>query len=235
MKTLAIIIAAYDCAEYIIDCLQSLVGTRQPLLEKGWDFDLRLGIDGCERTAKVLQENDISFYWSEKNVGAYVMRNSLIYLDKADAYGYFDSDDIMMPLYMFYVSKFFQDNVGHAIMLGKTQVDQNLNMCKKQNIIDDGGAISFDQYALDKVGGFQPYRCAADTDFMRRLNMAGIEICTVNVPFYYRRNHNNSLTRSGLTKFGGDYRKQVWKEMCDQRAKGVIKIEPEIVKLEKIG
>lgn len=231
MKTLAIIIAAYDCAEYIIDCF---ISVRACFKNKDWLISIRIGVDACEKTAKKMELNYIPFYYSKQNVGAYVMRNSLIYLNKADAYAYFDADDIMFSNYLLQTIEAFESG-HHVVMLGKSQVDQNLNMLPRQNIIDDGGAISFDQYALDKVGGFQPYRCAADTDFMRRLNMAGIDIYKVEVPFYYRRNHDNSLTLSGLTKFGGDYRKQVWKEMCDQRAKGVIKIEPEIVKLEKIG
>lgn len=226
---LAIIIAAYDCAEYITDCINS-VRYQIPVLN--YHYDIRIGVDGCETTAKTLKKHNIPFYWSEKNVGAYVMRNSLIYLDKADIYSYFDADDIMMEHYVYLTISSFKFGV-HAVMLGKSQVDHNLNMLKRQNIIDDGGAISFDQYALDQVGGFKSYRCACDTDFMRRLNMAGIDIHQVREPFYYRRNHNNSLTRSGDTIFGGEYRKKAWAEMCEQRKEGVIKVEPEIVKLEK--
>jgi glycosyltransferase involved in cell wall biosynthesis len=226
---LAIIIAAYDCAEYILDCVSSI---EKQIKVGAYIYDMRIGVDGCEKTAKTLKRHNIPFYWSEKNFGAYIMRNSLIYLDKADIYSYFDADDIMGNLYICQTILSFGFG-AHAVMLGKSQVDQNLNMMKRQNIIDDGGAISFDQYALDKVGGFQPYRCAGDTDFMRRLNMAGIDIHQVWEPFYFRRHHNKSVTKSGQTAFGGEYRKKVWHEMCEQRKQGIIKIKPEIVQLEK--
>jgi glycosyltransferase involved in cell wall biosynthesis len=229
VKKIAVVIAAYNTSEYIMQCVESILNQKKI---NDIEIDLRIGVDGCKKTSDMLKANRIKHYFSYNNVGAYVIRNSLIKLAEAEFYSYFDSDDIAMPTMIFQCIEKIKSG-HHAVMLGKYQVDQDLTMLKRQNIIDDGGAISFDQYALDKVGGFQPYRCAGDTDFMRRLNMAGIEIHQVREPFYFRRNHNKSVTRSGQTAFGGEYRKKVWAEMCEQRKKGVIKIEPEIIKLEK--
>ena len=83
MKTACIFIAAYNCPAYIMDCVQSIRGQRPA---PGWQLDVRIGVDGCTRTADVLRKNKVPFYWSEKNHGAYIIRNSLIHLRPADAY-----------------------------------------------------------------------------------------------------------------------------------------------------
>jgi hypothetical protein len=65
--------------------------------------------------------------------------------------------------------------------------------------------------------------------------MAGHEIQKINDSSYYlRRNHKKSLTRGGPTKYGGQYRDKVWAEMCADRQKGIIKIDPSTVKLKSV-
>jgi len=227
MKTCAVIIAAYNCPEYIMDCYNS-VKNQLPL--DGWNYEIRIGVDGCTKTADVLIKNKIPFYYSQKNVGCYIMRNSLIYLKKADAYAYFDADDKARPDYLYKSLKYF--NSYDCVMTGKYQTDHKLNIIKTSKP-ERGGAITFSHYALEQVGGFYGVRCAADTDFMLRLEMAGIKIHEINEPLYYRRRHNESLTKKADTGMGSPYRKQAWNELCNKRAKGIVKIQPTVIKLEK--
>jgi len=242
MKTCAVIIAAYNCPEYIMDCYNS-VKNQLPL--EGWNYEIRIGVDGCQKTADVLIKNKIPFYYTQKNVGCYIMRNSLIYLKKADAYAYFDADDVMKPDYlkaslicieaMMLHEKTktgFKDHKIHCVMTGKYQTDHKLNAIKTSKP-ERGGAITFSHYALEKVGGFYGARCACDTDFMLRLDMAGIKIYEINEPLYYRRRHAGSLTKRADTGMGSDYRKKIWNELCNKRAKGIVKIQPTVIKLEK--
>lgn len=83
----------------------------------------------------------------------------------------------------------------------------------------------------ESLGGFCSARCASDTDFMRRAEMAGYQICKIDHALYKRRRHEKSLTKSGMTAFGGKYRKEVWKKMTEERERGIVKIVPQRIEL----
>ena len=226
MKTCAIIIAAYNCDKYIIDCYNS-VKNQIPL--EGIEYEIRLGVDGCQKTADVLRKNKIPFYWSEKNVGAYIMRNSLMAVSPADCYAIFDADDVMFPEYL---CKSLQGN-HDAVMTAKINCNEKLKPIQGARI-GKGGAITFTHGVLERVGGFYGVRCAADTDFMYRCIDAGFEIFEIKEPLYYRRRHSGSLTKKSDTGIGSHYRKKVWRDMCEKREQGIIKIKPTVIPLKKI-
>jgi glycosyltransferase involved in cell wall biosynthesis len=221
----AVIIAAYAAEKYILECYES-VKNQIPL--EGWEYEIRIGVDGCQKTADVLRRVRIPFYWSEKNVGAYIMRNSLIYLNQADVYSYFDADDEMFDDYLKTVLSLNAD----AVMSAKINCNENLKPIQGARI-ESGGAITFTHRVLSELGGFYGVRCAADTDFMYRIGMAGYNIHEINEPLYYRRRHSESLTKKSDTGIGSSYRKKVWKSMCEKREQGIIKIKPTVIELKK--
>jgi len=222
MKICAVIIPAYKCADYIGACINSIINQK---LRDGWSYEIRVGVDGCRDTAHKIR---IPFYFAERNVGAYVIRNSLISVAPADAIAYFDADDVMAEDYLFR-SLAVIDAGGDVVMTAKYQCDEKLKPITVK--IQSGGAITFTKKALDAVGGFQPFRCAADTDFMMRLEMAGFKIYKINDPLYYRRCHRNQLTQKTETGWNSPYRRKSWALMSLSRGKGIIKINPETVKL----
>ena len=228
MKKIALIIAAYKAEQFIMDCVN---GIRSQEIPPGWNLETRIGVDGCPETSAVLSRLNIRHWYSPENVGAYLIRNALIYLSPADVYMYFDADDVMMPNYVRHNLACLKNH--DVAMTGKIQCDAQLRPKEKAGLVQSGGAITFTQRALEAVGGFYRHRCAGDTDFMKRLEMAGFTICKSTTPTYYRRLHDGSLTRSGVTKYGGEYRKKVWAQMTANRERGVIKIKPTIVKLEE--
>ena len=156
------------------------------------------------------------------------MRNSLMAVAPADVYSIFDADDVMFPEYL---SKSLQGN-HYAIMTAKINCDEKLKPIQGARI-EKGGAITFTHSVLSDLGGFYGVRCAADTDFMYLIGMAGYSIFDINEPLYYRRRHSQSLTKKSDTGIGSAYRKKVWAEMTEKREQGVIKIKPTVVKLEK--
>jgi GT2 family glycosyltransferase len=226
LKTCAVIIAAYNADKYILECYNS-VKNQIPL--EGVEIEIRIGVDGCQKTADVLRRAGIPFYWSEKNVGAYIMRNSLIYLEPADVYSYFDADDTMFPDYLKTVLSLNTD----AIMTAKINCNENLKPIQGARI-ESGGAITFSHSVLQTLGGFYGVRCAADTDFMYRIGMAGYNIHEINEPLYYRRRHNESLTKKSDTAWRSPYRNKVWAMMTEKREQWIIKIKPTVIPLKKI-
>lgn len=227
MKTCAIIIPAYNCHEYILDCVKSVMNQKKI---ENIQYDMRVGVDGCQKTSDILRKNNIPFYFSNQNVGAYVMRNSLMYLRPADYYIYFDADDIMNHDFIFQCIQKI-DNGCEIVMPAKIECDKNMNRKNNRAIVQDGGAMCFTNKVLESLGGFCSARCASDTDFMRRAEMAGYQICKIDHALYKRRRHEKSLTKSGMTAFGGKYRKEVWKKMTEERERGMVKIVPQRIEL----
>ena len=226
---IAIIITAYNCAEYILDCVYSVMQQKK---FPGWDYEIRIGVDGCKKTADILKKVGIPFYWSEENHGAYIIRNSLIYQGPADVYSYFDADDVMNKDYLFETIK--KINAGAKYVLcAKIQCNETLHPINFNPIIEKGGAMSFTHEVLEKLGGYYRWRCAGDTDFMERAKLAGYKITEIKKPLYARRRHPESLTKGGLTRMGSPYRKKAWSNMTAEREKGVIKIKPTVIKLKK--
>ncbi len=188
-------------------------------------------MDACSETSAVLKKNRIPHYYSLMNVGHYVMRNSMIALTSADVYFYFDADDAMLNNCCKRVIEEI-DKTGF-VMPGKLNCNSNLQPHSKQAVVENGGAMVFKSEILQKVGGYKNYKCAADTDFLRRIEMAGYIIHKIKEPLYLRRSHPNALTKRKDTGMGSEYRKKVWEIMTAERKAGIIKINPVIVKLEK--
>lgn len=228
MKKCAVIIAAYNCPEFIIQCYNSV---KNQLPISGWSVEIRIGVDGCKETSETLK--NIKHYYSDENVGHLIMRNSLIKIDKADCFLYFDSDDVMEPNFLSECLKEI-DNGHHLVIPAKIQCNENLQPIKDKPVIQSGGAMVFTHKVVEAVGGFPPYRCAGDTDFMERAKMAGFEIFEIKQALYQRRLHENNLTRSGITVYGGEYRKEVWQKMTEDRENGIIKIIPQTTPLKTI-
>lgn len=222
----AIIIAAYNADKYILECYNS-VKNQIPL--EGVKIEIRIGVDGCQKTADVLRKNKIPYFWSEKNVGAYIIRNSLMTIAPADVYSIFDADDVMFTNY---ISSTLSLNAD-AIMTAKINCNENLKPIQGARI-ESGGAITFSHSVLQTLGGFYGVRCAADTDFMYRCIDAGFEISEINEPLYYRRRHPESLTKKSDTGIGSPYRKKAWAMMTEKREQGIIKIKPTVIPLMEV-
>lgn len=210
-----------------MECVKS-VQLQFPISD--WKYEIRIGVDGCQKTANILNINKIPYYWSAQNVGVYIMRNSLMLMKPADAYAYFDADDKMEPLYLNCSLRYIHQT--GIVMTAKINCDEHLKP-RTGAVIEAGGAMTFTHEVLQSVGGFAPYRCAADTDFMKRVGMAGFKITEIKEGLYLRRHHSGALTRAKDTGMGSPYRKKSWAEMTDQRNKGIIKISPVVTKLEK--
>ena len=229
MKTLAINIAAFDCVEFLpglINCLRSQYQT------PGWDYDIRIGVDCCGKTSDALIKMGVSHYLSTRNVGHLIMRNALMYLRFAHAHSYFDADDVMMPAYL---KRNLEALENHKfVMAAKYNTRMNL-IPRGEPVVENGGAMTFTHEVLEAVGGFPPYRCAGDTDLMRRAEMAGFTIHQMTgEALYYRRGHDKCLTKAISTRIGSDYRKKSWLKMTRDRERGIIKIKPEVVELGEV-
>jgi glycosyltransferase involved in cell wall biosynthesis len=223
---ISVIIPAYNAENYIMDCIKSI---RNQRINSEIDIEILIGVDGCKKTSEILSKNKISHFYSYNNVGSYVIRNSLMSIAYGEYFIYFDADDVMLPDF---ISKCISQKTD-ICMPAKFQCNEHLIKIKQDSIIESGGAMCFSEKVLDTLGGFCSERCGADTDFMRRAELAGYKIEKIETGLYLRRRHGRSLTKSGITRSGGEYRKNAWEKMTADRNAGKIKIVPRITALEK--
>jgi len=228
-RTLAVIVTAYDSAKWIEESLTSIYAQSAPL---GWKIDVRVGIDGCATTRQKMDEIGASYWWSKENVGAYVMRNSLIGLRPADAYCTFDADDVMMPGYLEELIRLL-GSTGLASPGIRYDCDEwlgNLTLHKA------GAAAqqAFTHEWLEKLGGFRSYRCESDADLVRRARVMGGQFKKMSAPMHLKRVHEGALTVAPETCVGSPRRGEIIAESWKLARAGELHVEPETTALDHI-
>ncbi len=189
---LSIIIPTYNNEDYIIECLNSILESSSE-----HNVEILVGIDSCEKTLNLIKSNKfdpkIRFYYSQENVGPYVIKNSLSKISQSEKLLFFDSDDIMMK------------------NMVKTTIDGlNNNICVKPKYSEFGqttnkkhyfgeGVFGIKKDIFYNMNGFEPWKVAADSDFMSRLYKTKPKLLHTNELQFKRRVHENSLTMNPKT------------------------------------
>jgi glycosyltransferase involved in cell wall biosynthesis len=202
--TCAVIMAAHGASRWIADCLASIRAQKMP---DGWSRALRIGVDGCRKTAATLDSLGVPYYLSEKNVGTYVMRNSLIAMRPADCYAIFDADDIMCDDYLrTLIALAGLDGIGGSArrtINGRGQLSGN-TVGRFHS-----GVCGISHGAWTALGAYRPERLASDVDFMARAELLKIPVRRTSFPLYLRRRHAASLTQADATGIGSKVRKDI--------------------------
>jgi hypothetical protein len=200
-QTCAIIISAWKANPVWL--LEALESVEQQVRRKGWRYQVRLGVDGCEETAGHLQEAGVPFYYSPVNVGVYVMRNSLIQLKPADAYAIFDADDQMLPQYL--SMNLANVEAGHISGADRVEISREGTRVKPFK----SGVCVIPHQAWLRLGGYREERLSSDTDFVMRAKYQHIQVKRVRTGLYVRRRHPDSLTSAKTTGAGSAIRQQI--------------------------
>lgn len=226
-KVCAVIVAAHRAPDWIGPCLDS-VAAQEPL--EGWRYETRLGVDGCLDTARALKARETPFWWSPSNVGPYLIRNALIAQAPADAYAIFDADDVMMPAYLRTLLPLMGGGIVGPARIG---MDEHGNVGLDPKVYPHLHGIGvFAAAAMEKLGGFRPWRIRADADAWLRAKKLGIPIAKTDEPLFYRRSHPNSLTNHPDTRMKSKERKDRARESKRLVRKGFLYVRPECAALE---
>jgi glycosyltransferase involved in cell wall biosynthesis len=78
-----------------------------------------------------------------------------------------------------------------------------------------GGVFMYHRQMMERLGGFRPWPCSADTDLYRRAMGAGGKRQIVSESTYFYRQHGNQLTHKGDTGFGSPVRRAFEARMAD--------------------
>lgn len=170
---ITVIIPAYRAQNFIEECLDSVA--RQTI-----NCNIIVGIDGCEKTKdKLLQikhkYSNLRVIYFPENRGCYITLNSLIDLCDSDTY----------------IQVFGADDVMHSNML---QLMRRSTPCYSQF---SGISLLHKSY-YDRLGGYMPWRVAADTEFRQRLKKTEPKFRQIK-QLFSRRIHDDQLTRRSDT------------------------------------
>ena len=207
-KKLSIIIPTFGYPNFLDECLKSVINSIKTL-----DCEILVGVDNCMVTQQYIKNNvfdkRITFYFFNKNVGPYIIKNSLSKIAYSDFLIFFDSDDIM-------IETFIQDIIIHKnnyelikpMYLDFKDDIKNLNRYVSRTNTYGEGVFGVNKKFFLQMNGFEGWRCAADSDLMSRLYKNNIKLIHTETFGFYRRVHNNSLTQHPDTSLTSQMRNE---------------------------
>jgi glycosyltransferase involved in cell wall biosynthesis len=192
-KKISIIIPTYGNSTMLSECLNSI--------QTNNDYEILVGIDGCQETLDYVKNNkfneNIKLFYFEKNVGPYIVKNSLSNIGSSDILLFFDSDDIMKENMIPEILEKMKTNEFVKPMYVDFTIKKNPNI-NKTNTYGEG-VFAIKKELFLSMNGFEPWPIAADSDFMARLYKNKIKFQYTDNVVFYRRIHPNSLTQSEET------------------------------------
>jgi glycosyltransferase involved in cell wall biosynthesis len=214
MEGVSIIIPTHGTPEYLKECINSI---RNQKID--FNYEILLGVDNCKETLKSIEDDkdfykEIRLYYFRENVGPFIIKNTLIDLTTYDNILFFDSDDIMVDTML---SDFFNhvkefDLVRFNYLNFKKNVEQSKPLTA-------WGVFGVKKSVFDRFTCFEPWKCAADSEFIERVTFHKITTKTVEGVSFHRRLHDKNLTLKPDTnmksKLREEYKNQiqqkVWK------------------------
>ena len=201
-EPISIIIAAYKTQDFIEECLDSI--ENQTYFINNNNYEILLGIDACEETLEKVKEirhkyRNLYIYFSKKNVGWPIIKNSLTTTSKYTKILFFDSDDIM------------EKNLVNDVFLFQKEVNAELIRFKyNKNHPPAKGSCFIMKESFERLGGYGDYYCAADREFLIRCEKNNIKIASIDdkVLFKYRK-HPNQLTVDKKTSLTSLLRRKI--------------------------
>ena len=191
---ISVIIPAYKATKYIDECLSSI--------RSDVEYEVLIGVDGCEDTYNHIKHLKNVFFFP-KNVGPFVIRNTLVDVAKGNIIVFFDSDDVMVDGLLNIINKNMQ-NVDY-IPLNYINFQGKINT--SGHIMNDA-VICVKKDVVNALNGFHPWKCGADTEFAYRLEHNNFKKGKLEGVSYYRRLHGENLTMRKETGHGSHIRNQ---------------------------
>lgn len=198
----SICISAWNTQDYIEECLDSV--ERQTWFKTHNNWEVIVGIDGCEKTLKKVKEimskyRNLKVFMMDSNKGAYVTCNTIMKEARYEWLLRFDSDDIMHP------------NMVETIMAEKDDAKfvrwkmQNFGL--ETNVKNTCGQQLLHKSVFSKFNGYKDWICGADSDMIekcaRYVNHKIIQKVLMD-----RRVHESSLTVKKDTSINSEFRKK---------------------------
>lgn len=205
----SIIVTAFNSQNFIEDCLDSI--ENQSYFKDKDNFEVLLGIDGCEKTLEKVKSiykkyRNLRVLMMDSNMGTYVTSNTLIDQTKYNNIIRFDSDDIMKQDMVYEINKYVNDYdiIRFSFINFKNNIN---NTYYNKDMFYPHGVVLYKKHIFDMCGGYLEWKCGADTELIERIKPY-FKILKLEKELFYRRQHDNSLTKNKETGFDSDIRKE---------------------------
>jgi len=202
-KEVSIIVPTFDNVEFIDDCVNSIIESC-----RGIKYEILIGIDNCPNTLKHIKtksyNQNTKFYYFNENVGPYKIKNTLSLISKSNSLIFFDSDDLMrsnMVQNIVYKLKSYDCVKPKYGEFGENHRHNNNNSNNWGE-----GVFGIRKSIFSHYNGFEPWRCAADSDFMGRLIHNKVRMYLSQEILFDRRIHSKNLTLTDETGFMSEVR-----------------------------
>ena len=188
---ISVIIPAYKAKNYIDECIASIKG----------DCEILIGVDGCDETYNHIKHLDNVFYF-QRNMGPYIIKNTLVDVAKHENILFFDSDDVMCEGVIDHVCKSLE--TSDYVKLNYTNFQDKI---RPGQVMNDA-VIAIKKSVFNALNGFHSWKCGADTEFAYRLKYNNIKEGKIDELCYYRRLHGENLTMRKETGHGSPVRSE---------------------------
>jgi len=211
---LSILISTFDNLEYISECFESI---KNNLTD--YTYEVLIGIDNCEKTLQFVKNNEFPdnfrFYYFEQNHGPYIVFNTLSNLSSSNQIMFFGSDDIMIETL---IEKMIL-NLQKYDCVRCSYVDfkdgDKISKTKTRSI--EGGVFGIKYDTFNFLGGFRPWRCEADSEFITRLQKNNFKLGSSQQLDFYRRVHKKGLTSKKDTGYSSTLRKEYKQQYINEK------------------
>jgi glycosyltransferase involved in cell wall biosynthesis len=210
-QPISIIIPAFKASQFIEECLDSI--QTQTYFRDFIDYEILLGVDYCQETLDKLEIIKLKYpnlriFWFDENVGPYVVKNTLVSKSECDILVFFDADDIMFDFFIDKNIELLKENSFVSVRGSDFKHPKKKDI--EQTYNPNGAVVVFKQDFLN-VNGYADWRCAADFDLIKRLEMSGVERITSNSVTMLRRLHEDNITSDKKIGNGTKYRNKLYK------------------------
>lgn len=224
-ESISIIITAYKTQDFIEECLDSI--ENQTYFINNNNYEILVGVDACQDTLNKLlsiqsKYRNLRIFMMKKNRGTYVTSNTLLNIVKFDNIIRFDSDDVM-KLEMINEIMYLIDSCDVIKLKFKNFINTINNTISNENYAC--GALFYKRKIINILGGYKPWKCAADYEFLKRIPKY-INIGETNKLMLFRRMHPNALTKNIITGMKSKYRSYLLSKIPDIYLDNEIKINP---------
>lgn len=219
---LSVLVAAHGAARHVAECLESIVTQALP---PELSVEVIVGVDGCPETFQAIgryldqasedRRKRIRVLNFAKNYGPYVMQNSLLYVSRGAHVHVVGADDVLVPNAILRIWEFLKEcracTSAYVLRPMGFLCDERLERIPGREAHQLKGALIFSKNALDQLGGFAPWLCAADADFLRRAEARSIPVYSLPAVTYLYRQHGTQMTRGLKTGMRSAIRARYWR------------------------
>lgn len=215
---ISIIVPTFNNTHYIDECINSLMES-----SSGLSYEILIGIDGCQKTYDHLKDKsfpeNVKIFYFKENRGPYLIKNSLANIASSENILFFDSDDVMLKSSVSFLNDLSDKFEVIKFRLMNFIGDFSVTNIKGKSMFAEG--VFFIKKSLFlSMNGFEPWMCAADSDFMARLYKKKLKIHFTDEILFHRRIHNENLTKRADTGLGSKLRATYWKISANKKGDG---------------